>query len=76
MPNPCQCAPLSSDTGTGSSVLVRGIGMGISEMPLHRISLQSDIASGEVVVAVRESLPVRDVTLLLGNDVGRESVPL
>ena len=66
--------PLSARTATGSSVLVRGIGKGVSKMPLHRILLRSDLVSGEVTVAVHNSLPVPGVTLLLGNDIGRGNV--
>ncbi|XP_026112910.1 uncharacterized protein LOC113091546 isoform X1 [Carassius auratus] len=66
--------PLSQETTTGSVALVRGIEMGVMEVPLHRIHLQSELVSGDVVVGVRSSLPVPEVTFILGNDLAGSSV--
>uniref|UniRef100_A0A8C1RHP2 Gypsy retrotransposon integrase-like protein 1 n=1 Tax=Cyprinus carpio TaxID=7962 RepID=A0A8C1RHP2_CYPCA len=65
--------PLSSESSTGN-VLVRGIGLQVVTVPLHRIELQSDLVQGEVVIAVRHSLPVDGVHLLLGNNLAGERV--
>lgn len=54
---------LLAQTSTGSSALVRGIEMGYIEVLLHRVHLKSDLFSGEVVVGVRDSLPIPGVTL-------------
>ncbi len=63
--------PLSERTATGTQVLVRGLEMGCTEVPLHRIHLNSKLVSGDVVVGVRAMLPVPGVTFILGNDLGR-----
>ena len=45
-----------------------GIGIDIISVPLHRINLKSDLISGTVIVGVRPELPVKGVSMLLGND--------
>ena len=60
--------PFSCSSNTGKSVLIRGIGMTTFSVPLHRLVLHSDLVQGEVVVAVRPSLPVEGVDVILGND--------
>ena len=52
----------------GENVLIQGIGMDIISVPLHRINLKSDLISGTVIVGVRPELPVKSVSMLLGND--------
>ncbi|KAL2078791.1 hypothetical protein ACEWY4_026476 [Coilia grayii] len=61
--------PLSDDSKTGTSVLVRGFEMGSVSVPLHRIELSSDLVTGSVAVGVRSSLPIPGVTFILGNDI-------
>ena len=60
--------PFSGVSATGENVLIQGIGMDIISVPLHRINLKSDLISGTVIVGVRPELPVKDVSMLLGND--------
>ena len=60
--------PLSDQTSAGASVLIQGVGLDVMRVPLHQIHLQSDLVSGPVVVGVRPSLPVKGVSLILGND--------
>ena len=60
--------PFSAESATGESVLIQCIGMNIINVPLHKIKLKSDLVSGTVVVGVRPELPVKDVSMLLGND--------
>ena len=43
-------------------------------VPLHKVILNCDIVSGPVLVGVRHSLPVKDVDLILGNDLAGERV--
>ena len=62
--------PFNADSDTGSCVLIRGIGMQTISVPLHRIELTSDFLQGEVVMAVRPSLPVPTVDVIIGNDIG------
>ncbi|XP_073781537.1 uncharacterized protein isoform X2 [Danio rerio] len=66
--------PLSSETATGTCVLVRGFEMGFVDVPLHRIHLSSTIISGDVVVGVRSALPVPGITFILGNDLAGGNV--
>ena len=60
--------PFSEVSATGENVLIQGIGMDIISVPLHRINLKSDLISGTVIVGVRPELPVKGVSMLLGND--------
>ena len=60
--------PLFEQTSVDASVLIQGVGMDVLRMPLHQIHLQSDLISGPVVVGVRPNLPVKGVSLILGND--------
>ena len=59
---------LSEQTSVDASVLIQGVGMDVLRVPLHQIHLQSDLISGPVVVRVRPNLPVKGVSLILGND--------
>ena len=43
-------------------------------VPLHRIELDSGFVNGEVTIAVRPSLPVDGIDLILGNNLGHGSV--
>ena len=60
--------PFSEVSATGENVLIQGIGMDIISVSLHRINLKSDLISGTVIVGVRPELPVKGVSMLLGND--------
>ena len=59
----------SSESFTGSSILLQGIKLGTVQVPLHNLELSSEIVSGSVVVGLRPSLPVPGVSLILGNDI-------
>ena len=37
-------------------------------VPLHKVNLVSDLVTGSVVVGTRPTLPLKEVSLLLGND--------
>ncbi|KAJ8349013.1 hypothetical protein SKAU_G00276020 [Synaphobranchus kaupii] len=60
--------PFSSQSATGDSVLVCGIGSTQLNVPLHCVNLESDLVWGEVVVGVLSVLPVEGVDVILGND--------
>lgn len=60
--------PFSFLSDTGTSVLVRGIGLDVMSVPLHRVMLSSELVSGEVVIGVRPSLPVDGVDIIMGNN--------
>ena len=60
---------MSSQTTTDSSVLIRGIEMGVIEVLLHHYHLQLELVSGDVEVGVRSSFPVPNVHFIMGNDI-------
>ena len=66
--------PFSDATATGEHVLVEGIGMNIIKVPLHKMNLKSGLVSGPVVIGVRPKLPIKGVSMLLGNDLAGEKV--
>ena len=43
-------------------------------VPLHKIKLESELVKGEVAGALRSSLPVQGVSVILGNDLAGERV--
>ena len=59
--------PFNEDSSAGNA-LIQGIGMEIISVPLHKINLTSDLVSGPVTIGVRHELPVKGVSMLLGND--------
>ncbi|XP_058618173.1 uncharacterized protein LOC131531435 isoform X3 [Onychostoma macrolepis] len=64
--------PFSSQSHTGESVLIRGIGLNVLSVPLHKVSLQSELIQGEVVMGVRPALPIEGVHIILGNGLVEE----
>lgn len=61
--------PFSDETDTSSFVPVRGMGMSVFRVPLHKLVLHSDLSSGVVKMGVRPALPVEGIQVILGNDV-------
>lgn len=55
----------SSESYTGSNVLIRGIGLDVVSVPLHKVLLVSDLVQGEVTLGVRPCLPVVGVDIVL-----------
>ena len=66
--------PLSEISSTGDNVIIQGVELGYMTVPLHKINLKSDLVSGDVVVGVRQKLPVEGIALLLGNDLAGDKV--
>jgi hypothetical protein len=62
--------PLSRNTSSGANVFLQlqVVYPGFHNVPLHHINLKSDFVSGQVVVWVRPTLPVEDISLLFGID--------
>lgn len=70
------CLPSSDETATGDYVLCQGIEGRTISVPLHSIFLQSDLVTGQFKVGLIDSLPMKGVSLLLGNDLaGGKVVP-
>ena len=68
--------PFSEVSSTGTFALIQGIGMEIINVPLHKVNLNSNLVSGPVTVGVMPQLPVKGISLLLGNDLaGNKVVP-
>ena len=61
-------------SSVGASVLLQGVEGGYVNAPLHEVDLKSDLVSGKVKVGVRPSLPVKGVSIILGNDLAGERV--
>lgn len=53
---------------TSDSVFLQGVEQGVIEVSLHKIHLKSELINGPVIVGIRPSLPIKGVSLLLGND--------
>ena len=66
--------PLSATSATGDHILINGVELGFISVPLHKIFLKSDLVSGYVTVGIRPNLPVKGVSLLLGNDLAGDKV--
>ena len=68
--------PFCDESATGDFNLIQGIEGRIMSVPLHSVFLKSDFVTGQVRVGLRSSLPVKGVSLLLGNDLaGGKVVP-
>ncbi|XP_033972270.1 uncharacterized protein LOC117471407 isoform X1 [Trematomus bernacchii] len=61
--------PLSAESACEASAVVRGIGMGCVPAPLHKIQVQSKLATGFFPVAVLPKFPVDGVDFIMGNDI-------
>lgn len=66
--------PFSDETYCGSNILVRGIEMQVVPVPLHRVHLDCPLVSGFVRVGIRNSLPVKGITFILGNNLAGGNV--
>ncbi len=66
--------PFSSQSETGESMLVRGMGLNILSVPLQKVKLHSDLVTGEVVIGLRPVLPIEGVHLILGNKLAGDHV--
>ncbi len=66
--------PFSEQSSCGSSVLVQVIDLTVIKAPLHQVFLHSGIISRNVKLALRAQLPVKDVSLILGNDLAGDKV--
>ena len=68
--------PFCDETATGDYVLCQGIEGRTVSVPLHSVFLNSDFFTGQVKVGLMSSLPMKGVSMLLGNDLaGGKVVP-
>ena len=66
--------PLTENSFTGANVLISGVEMGVLEVPLHEVNINSSLINGNIVIGMRPSLPVEGISLILGNDLAGERV--
>ena len=66
--------PFGHESSTGTNALIQGIGMDTISVPLHKMNLKSDLVSGTVTIGIRSELPVKGVSMLLGNDLAGTKV--
>ena len=60
---------LNDATCTGEYIELRSLGAESIKAPLHRINLKSELFTGTITVGVWHTLPVKGISLILGNDV-------
>uniref|UniRef100_A0A3B5QIF6 CCHC-type domain-containing protein n=1 Tax=Xiphophorus maculatus TaxID=8083 RepID=A0A3B5QIF6_XIPMA len=60
--------PFSEETKTGDHVLMRGMGLLVEPVPLHKLTLTCGLVQGEVIMGVHPALPLEGVDIILGND--------
>ncbi len=66
--------PFSRESELGSSVPVRGMGLNVLHVPLHKVILDCDLFQGEAALAVRPALPIEGVAVILGNKLAGDQV--
>ena len=59
---------LGTKNFTGKNVLIQDVNGGYKPVPLYNIELNSLLVSGAVTVGIVAELPMRGISLLLGND--------
>ena len=66
--------PLTENYFTGANVLNSWVEMVVLEVPLHEVNIKSSLINGNIVIAMKPSLPVEGTLLILGNDLVGEKV--
>ena len=59
---------LDTENFTGKKVLIQDVNDGFKPVPLYNIELSSGLVSGPVTVGIVTKLPMRGISMLLGND--------
>ena len=59
---------LTEATSLGRTITVKGMTEAI-QAPLHRIYLDSELYTGNVIVGIWNTLPIEGISLILGNDI-------
>ena len=65
---------LGTTNFTGKNVLIQDVNDSYKPVPLYNIELNSLLVSGAVTVGIVAELPMRGISLLLGNDLARGKV--
>ena len=64
----------SQSTDTGDCILMRGMGLNVLPVPVHKLELDCGLVQGEVAMGTRPALPIRGVDVILGNDLAGSRV--
>ena len=64
----------SEKTDTGDKILMRGMGLGVVPVPVHKMNLDCELVQREVTMGVRPALPIEGVDIILGNDLAGSRV--
>ena len=54
--------------------MLQGVELGTISAPLHRIHIDSDLVTGPVIVGIRPTLPIKSISMILGNDLAEEGI--
>ena len=54
--------------------LLQGVELGAISAPLQRIHIESDLVTGPVIVGINPTLPMKGISMILGNDLAGERV--
>eukprot|EP00057_Strongylocentrotus_purpuratus_P010826 XP_011665300.1 PREDICTED: uncharacterized protein LOC105438774 [Strongylocentrotus purpuratus] len=65
---------LETTNFTGKKVLIHDVNDGFKPAPLYNIELSSGLVSGPVTVGIVTKLPMRGISMLLGNDLAGSKV--
>ncbi|XP_013856274.1 uncharacterized protein LOC106512139, partial [Austrofundulus limnaeus] len=57
----------SADSETGTCIPVKGMGLNVFSVPLHKVMLECELFQGEALLAVRPALPIEGISVILGN---------
>ena len=57
----------SQGSDMGDYILMRGMGLTVLPVPLHKLELDCGLVKGEVTMGVRPALPIRGIHIILGN---------
>ena len=66
--------PRGADTATGEMVVIQRVGKGFVSVPLHKVTLESNLVCDIIEVGVVDDLPMRGIAMLLGNDLAGKKV--
>ena len=66
--------PFSSKSETGDSILMKGMELGLITVPRHIVEIDCKLVQGVVPVGIRPELPLKGVSMVLGNDLAGSRV--
>ena len=66
--------PLSENMATGTRVQIQGIKLGVVSVPLHVVYFSSELLTGQLTVGTTPTLPIKGISLILGNDLAGSKV--